>query len=133
MNSIDIWYVKVKNSPGVADVLKLTHILSTAKFIKCLNKDVCQCTSCAKNEAEKRKLFANGMDLWASDFTFENSLLYFISDLLLMHTSSSHSISYIKTYTYVQITSLYKAFYDLSPTISYHKLPLKELPTMYIV
>ena len=55
---------KIKNnSPGGDDVLKLIHILSTAKFIKCLNKDVCQCTSCAKNEAEKRKLFANGMDL----------------------------------------------------------------------
>ena len=54
---------KIKNSPWSDDVLKLTHILSIAKFIKCLNKDVCQCTSCAKNEAEKRKLFANGMDL----------------------------------------------------------------------
>ena len=54
---------KIKKSLGSDDVLKLIHILSTAKFIKCLNKDVCQCTSCAKNEAEKRKLFANGMDL----------------------------------------------------------------------
>ena len=56
-------WLRFRNSHGSDDVLKLTHILSTAKFIKCLNKDVCQCTSCAKNEAEKRKLFANGMDL----------------------------------------------------------------------
>ena len=63
LESIFRLWVRFENSPGSDDVLKLIHILSTAKFIKCLNKDVCQCTSCAKNEAEKRKLFANGMNL----------------------------------------------------------------------